>query len=199
MLWSVKRAPPLFPIRWMPYFRPIWHPVPWIQDLYNLFLFRSNRNSPFLFVWFWPDNNCSFPEIHQTWLHSIFQNSRKLFLDKLRYLFYCMTGVFIGTFFGMISSAVTVPYSGVDATIFIRSPSAGIVLKGIRYPAGLGSGDYSVFSIAWFLCIDCWYRAPHGREGDWHKASCLDRTRSGWWRPLPLCRGILHCLLPFWA
>ena len=70
----------------------------------------------------------------------------KLFLDKLRYLFNCMTGVFIGTFFGMISSAVTVPYSGVDATILSGLLLPGLYLKGIRYPAGLGfRGLFSVF------------------------------------------------------
>lgn len=153
MLWSVKRAPPLFPIRWMPYFRPIWHPVPWIQDLYNLFLFRSNRNSPFLFVWFWPDNNCSFPEIHQTWLHSIFQNSRKLFLDKLRYLFNCMTGVFYRYFLWYDIFCRYRTIFGVDATIFIRSPSAGIVFE--RNKVSGWSGFRGLFSV--FHCMVSMY------------------------------------------
>ena len=40
----------------------------------------------------------------------------------------------------MISSAVTVPYSGVDATIFIRSPSAGIVFEIVEIRHVIESG-----------------------------------------------------------
>lgn len=179
MLWSVKRAPPLFPIRWMPYFRPIWHPVHEYRIYIIYFCFVVTVIARFYLCDFGQIIIVLFRKFIKRDFIVYFKIVGNCSLINSVTFFNCMTGVFIGTFFGMISSAVTVPYSGWMQQFLSGLLLPGLYLKGIRYPAGLGSGDYSVFSIAWFLCIDCWYRAPHGREGDWHKASCLDRTSPG--------------------